>query len=218
MSIRLYNDDCLNILKDLPDNSIFVSDPPYNINYHYRTYRDKLPTDKYYNMLSDIFKGTKHVLILYPEQLIEYCVRTQQVPTKVVSWVYPSNTAKQHRNIAYFNITPNFRLIGQPYRNPSDRRVKKLIEQGKQARLYDWWHVNQVKNVNREKTIVPCQIPFEIMRRTIGIIPDDGVIVDPFMGSGVTGVACKKLGRSFVGIEIDTEYFKAAKKFLKSHV
>ena len=53
------------------------------------------------------------------------------------------------------------------------------------------------------------------MHRTIGIIPDDGTIVDPFMGSGVTGVACKKFNRSFIGIELDKAYFDAAKKFIR---
>lgn len=215
MAIKLYNDDCLNLLGNLPDDSIMVSDPPYNINYHYRTYNDNLEKDKYFEMLQIVFGGKKHVLILYNEILIEYCVRTQQIPTKTIAWVYPSNTAKQHRVIAYFNIKPDFRLIGQPYRNPNDKRIKKLIKKGKQARLYDWWKINQVKNVNMEKTIVPCQIPLEVMRHIIGIIPDEGTIVDPFMGSGVTGVAAKKFNRDFIGIELDSMYFKAAKKFIK---
>ena len=78
------------------------------------------------------------------------------------------------------------------------------------ARLYDWWNVNQVKNVNKEKQKHPCQMPIEVMCNIIGILPDDATIVDPFMGTGTTGVACKRLGRAFVGIEMDEEYFKTA--------
>ena len=78
------------------------------------------------------------------------------------------------------------------------------------AKLYDWWNINQVKNVSKEKTLHPCQMPLEVMENIIGILPKDAIIVDPFMGSGTTGVACKELGRDFIGIEIDKQYFDIA--------
>jgi DNA modification methylase len=42
--------------------------------------------------------------------------------------------------------------------------------------------------------------------------PKGGTVLDPFMGSGTTGVACKELGRNFIGIEISPEYFKIAEQ------
>lgn len=54
-------------------------------------------------------------------------------------------------------------------------------------------------------------MPLEIMERIIGILPNDITIIDPFMGSGTTGVACKKLNRNFIGIELDKNYFDIAK-------
>ena len=54
-------------------------------------------------------------------------------------------------------------------------------------------------------------MPLEIMERIIGILPNDITIIDPFMGSGTTGVACKKLNRNFIGIELDKTYFEIAK-------
>jgi DNA modification methylase len=134
-------------------------------------------------------------------------------PDKVVSWIYNSNTAKQHRDIAFFGVKPDFRKVTQPYKNPNDKRIQQLIAAGKKGgRLYDWWNINQVKNVSKDKTNHPCQMPLEVMTNIIGILPDDALIVDPFLGSGTTGVACKKLGRDFVGIEIDFYYCDLAKK------
>jgi DNA modification methylase len=56
----------------------------------------------------------------------------------------------------------------------------------------------------------PTQKPVALMEWCIGFAPKAQTILDPFMGSGTTGVACAKLGRSFVGIEIDPGYFDIA--------
>lgn len=56
----------------------------------------------------------------------------------------------------------------------------------------------------------PTQKPVALMEWCIGFLPGARTILDPFMGSGTTGVACAKLGRSFIGIEIDPGYFEIA--------
>lgn len=56
----------------------------------------------------------------------------------------------------------------------------------------------------------PTQKPVELMQWCLGFVPDALIILDPFMGSGTTGVACVRLGRAFVGIEIDEGYFEIA--------
>lgn len=58
----------------------------------------------------------------------------------------------------------------------------------------------------------PTQKPVRLMQWCISFIPDDAVIIDPYMGSGTTGVACVNLGRSFVGIERDNVFFAHAKR------
>ena len=107
-------------------------------------------------------------------------------------------------------MKPNFGQVSQPYKNLNDKRIIKRIEEGKACKLYDWWNVNQVKNVSKEKTSHPCQMSLEVMKNIVGVLPKGSLIVDPFMGSGTTGVACKELGYDFVGIEIDEGYFRIA--------
>jgi len=59
----------------------------------------------------------------------------------------------------------------------------------------------------------PNQKPISLMEEIIGILSNKGqIILDPFMGSGTTGVACKNLDREFIGIEMEEEYFKIAEK------
>ena len=58
----------------------------------------------------------------------------------------------------------------------------------------------------------PTQKPVALMQWCLGFLPDATTILDPFMGSGTTGVACVKLGRKFTGIELDPDYFDIACK------
>lgn len=56
----------------------------------------------------------------------------------------------------------------------------------------------------------PTQKPLALMRWCLSFLDDSLAILDPFMGSGTTGVACAKMGRSFIGIEREREYFDIA--------
>lgn len=209
--IQLIHGNALDELPKIKESFIIVTDPPFNIGYHYNSYIDSMDEANYYNMLKNIFSFAPFVVIHYPEAIYQIALTMFKKPVKVVSWVYNSNTAKQHRDIAFFDIKPDFTKYGQPYKNPTDKRIMAKMAEGKTARLYDWWEINQVKNVSKEKTDHPCQMPLEVMKRIIAILPENLTIIDPFMGSGTTGVACKLLGRNFIGIELDSKYLDIAK-------
>ena len=215
-NITLYNDSCDNILPTLDlSNAIIVSDPPFNIGYHYDNYDDNMSEDEYYKWIGNIFSLCPSVVVHYPESLYKLAFQMGKFPERVVSWVYNSNTGRQHRDIAFFGVKPNFNQVRQPYKNPNDKRIKERIARGiTGSKLYDWWNINQVKNVSKGKNGInhPCVMPLEVMKNIVGILPKDKVIVDPFMGSGTTGVACKELGYDFIGIELDENYFKLAEE------
>ena len=215
--IELIQGDCLKEMSNISGKFIIVSDPPFNIGYKYKSYKDNKKEDEYYEWLYEIFGNNPQVIIHYPESLYKYSFQSGMFPNKVISWVYNSNTAKQHRDIAFFKIMPDMRKVGQPYKNPTDKRIAKRISEGKTARLYDWWEINQVKNVSKKHSH-PCEMPLKVMENIIGILPNDYLIVDPFMGTGTTGVACKNLKRNFIGIELDPEYFKIAEKRISENL
>jgi len=211
--------DCLERMKEIPDNSVIVTDPPFNIGYKYSSYKDRMAENDYYDMLTKIVGfANKAVIIHYPEQLHKLSIKLGYAPEKVVSWVYNSNTGKQHRDIAYYGVKPEFKNRGEEYKNPKDKRVMKLITSGKKPRLYDWWNVNQVKNVSKDKTPHPCQMPIEVMENILKTLPDDCIIIDPFMGSGTTGVACINTNRKFIGIELDEKYYDISCKRIKNAI
>lgn len=205
---RIVLGDCAGVLASLklPDSAVFVSDPPFNVGYHYDTYRDRKPEKEYYSWLKDIFGKRPHVIVHYPESLHRYSIELGKAPDKVVSWVYNANTPRQHRDIAFYGVMPNFSRVGQPYKNPKDKRIAERIKAGKRARLYDWWEVQQIKNVSSVKTEHPAQMPVEVMKNIIGCLPEGCLVVDPFCGSGTTGEAAMILGHQFIGIEMDPKY------------
>ena len=213
---EIVNGDCtLLIDKYINKNTIIVTDPPFNIGYHYKGYNDNKDDIEYLSIISNILKKAPTVLVHYTEDIVKISVYTDIVPNRIISWVYNSNTRRQHRDIAFYGIDPDFSKVKQPYKNPNDKRIQKLIANGSQGtNLYDWWNVNQVKNVSKEKTSHPCQMPLEVMDRIIKILPDNITVVDPFCGSGTTGVACIKNNIDFVGIEIVEEYAKIANERL----
>ena len=214
----IINNDFRNVLPSIKEansdkNIIIVSDPPFNIGYKYNSYKDRISEKEYDKLIISAFSEFPAVIIHYPEMLYRISKLIDKLPNRVVSWIYNSNTARQHRDIAFFDVIPNFKNLVQPYKNPNDKRIKKLIESGKMGgALYDWWNINQVKNVSKEKTEHTCQMPLKVMENIIGILPKDALIIDPFCGSGTTGVACAKLGVDFIGIEIDSKYADIARK------
>ena len=76
------------------------------------------------------------------------------------------------------------------------------------------WHIPPIPSNKRFHT---CQKPVPLLERLIRVSSNPGaVVLDCFMGSGSTGVACLNTGRDFIGIEIDPNYFNIAKERIES--
>ena len=218
MNWKVINANCEDVIDNyIDDSTIIVTDPPFNIGYHYKGYKDRMSTEYYLKCVGNILKKAPSVLIHYPEDVVRISMYMGQVPNRIVSWVYNSNTRRQHRDIAFYGFDPDFSKVKQPYKNPNDKRIKKLIENGSQGtNLYDWWNVNQVKNVSKEKTSHPCQMPLEVMDRIIKLLPSGIKVIDPYCGSGTTGVACVRNGIDFIGIELVKEYANIARQRIET--
>lgn len=223
--ITVYHGDAREIMPGLPPGLV-VTDPPYNVGYAYDLYTDRLTPGDYRGLLAAALR-LPCVVLHYAEGLFEVASVLGEPPQKVVAWVYHSMNHRQWRALGWFGIKPDFGREGQDYRNPTDRRIRERIANGEEARLYDWWLVEQVKNVSEEKTGRyhwkpdnghPCQIPLPVMRRAINITPHDGPVIDPFCGSGTTLRAAKDLGREAIGIDSSEAYCEIAARRLSQEV
>lgn len=202
--VKIINEDFRNC--EIP-KGLVITDPPYNQGYSYNQYRDRISEEDYVELLSKI--PTPCVIIHYPEETINLLPRAFKVKCEqVVCWVYNSNTGKQSRLISWWGCKPDFSKVRQPYKNLKDKRIQERISQGKTgAKLYDWWEINQVKNVSKEKTEHPCQIPEELISRIIKTTAQPNqLIIDVFGGSGTTSKVAKELGYDSIIYEIDKDY------------
>lgn len=198
-TVQLYQGDCMDILPTLVDGSVdaIVADPPYGISYdsshakyrNGRKYReadwDTRPVD-----LGPI------IAMNLPTVLWGGNCFSDQLPASPcwLAWVKTSrNGAKIRQNdmeLAWTNCVRR----GQVFRH--------------------LWIGAYRDSESGVQNVHPTQKPMAVMRWCMKAakIPVGATILDPFMGSGTTGVACVQTGRNFIGIEIDPDYFKIAER------
>ena len=193
--------DCRAVLPTAPRISI-VTDPPYGINFKYNSHTDA--PDEYSALLRPLTDYPRAIL-QYPEEMMRFLVPMWGAPDDVYAWCYESNLPRQFRLWGFWDVKPNWSAARQPAKWAHLAKVKSDTRDS-----HDWCSdVPQVKNTTSEKTDHPCQIPVALVERIIAFVGEPSIL-DPFMGSGTTGVACANLGLPFVGIEKDEGYFDIA--------
>ena len=212
--------------------TLFLTDPPYNIGHKYGNVSDRLKKPDYHEMIRRVMQSSYEVaadsahffMIHYPEAIAEmWPILTSETGWKFrqwITWVYPSNIGMSNRTWTRASRTilwlvkdegepPKFypNRIVRPYRNPWDKRVAKLIEDGKNGcSLYDWWEINLTKNVNSEKSDYANQIPQTLLQRVISSTTDVGdLVADPFSGTFSTSKAALALGRRGWGCDLNED-------------
>ena len=212
----VYNNDFRIILDALKFDYV-ITDPPYNVGYAYPDYRDNMPSEEYIKLLSPL-NSHKTVMIHYAEDFCGDVGEAMGRPQKCITGAYSSNLPRQSRMLAWFGCKPDLNRVKQPYKNPTDARIKKLIEAGSTGcRIYDWWNdIQLVKNVSKDKIAgFTNQIPIQLLERILLITTNPGdTVLDPFFGSGSLYFACKNTGRKCIGIEQSAKHIEFFKQRL----
>ena len=229
--MKFYLVDFRNVMP-LKNIQTVIVDPPYNINFNYgKNFKDNIDPEEYKQLMYDVadlsYKSTKDdssmFIINYPEIIAELFQTLKKTDWNIhqwISWVYPSNighskkkfTTAQRSILWLVKDNPKIYIdrVTQPYKNPTDRRVKKLIESGREGtHLYNWWEINLVKNVSKDKKLYVNQIPSKLLERLILTTTDPGnIVLDPMCGTGSSLVTASNLKRNGVGIDLNNDLTK----------
>lgn len=231
--------DCLPYIRSLPNECIdlIITDPPFNIGKRYDAYKDNLKFEEYlawcYQWLDECIRVLKIngslYLFNYPENnaYLKVYLDKKMRFRRWLTWHYHTNTGHSKRNytrtqhsILFYTKGENYVFnkedVAQPYKNPTDKRIQKLIAQGRNGTgPYDVFIFNIVKNVSKEKTEHIAQLPLALVETFVKASSKAGqVVLDPFMGSGTTAVAAKRNGRTYLGCEISKKYWQIIQKRL----
>lgn len=205
----------------LTSDPTIIMDPPYNIDFGgYDEYADSMPDSEYIEMIAT-FQNERTVLMTYPEEMMRLITPALGPAQHFSAWCVNANTTRRFRLIGYWNVTPDYSRIKQPYRNLNDKRIQTLIRNGSEGtNLYEWWDdIQLVMNVSQEKTEHPCPIPERLAARLITLTTNAGdTVIDPFMGSGTVIKEAVRLGRKAIGFEISERYCEIAASRLSQGV
>src|SRR5574344_990509 len=209
--IELHNGDCLDVIKEIPDNSIdcVVTDPPFGLEHDLTT---DTSIEKVLEILNALKTKSKNFAIIMDYRnfwRVDQLFQDSKIGELI--WEYGWVSGFKARKKFGWNVTHN--TIGL-YGNIKDFCFVNGSVIRKQKGFYSPRHCSYAK-----KTGHPYEKPVKLMEYILkGCSKENDVILDPFMGSGSTGVACKNLNRNFIGIELNKEYFDIAKQRIENRL
>lgn len=218
--ISLHHGDCLELMKQIPDASIdlVLTDPPYGMDYQSARRTDKskrfnkIANDKkpFIWFLYDAFRvlkdgGSIACFSDWKNQehwkqailIAHFDIKSQVIWDRRVHGMgdLKKSFGPQH-DVIWFATKGAFEFAG--------KRPKSVMSH---------------QRISGDKLVHPNEKPIQLNQGLIESLSREGdTILDPFMGSGSTGVAARNLNRKFIGIEKDEAYFKIAKKRIESFI
>lgn len=202
--IKLFNGDCLDVIKDIADNSIdlVVTDPPYFLGMTHNgkkaEFADLKICEPFYDKLFTEFdrvlkdSGKVYFFTDWRGYAFYYPIFTKHIPARnLIVWDKKAGAGN------HYSFSHEFIMYG----------TKKPLNQGGSNVWREISFSSGAKKTNGEK-LHPTQKPVELIERIIKDSTKPGdTVFDGFMGSGTTGIACLNTGRKFYGVELQRKYF-----------
>ena len=213
--INLLHGDCFELLQDIPDESVdmVLTDPPYGMNFqsgHRKSKYEKIKGDSNLDWLDDfvneIYRVSKPNTAHYVFCSFHHIDKFKQAIEKkfkvknILTWVKNNTSMGDLKG----DFAPKTEFIIFFHKG------RKLINGKRDPNVLEF------KKTRNE--LHPTQKPVDMTEYLIGKFSDEGdVILDLFMGSGTTGIACLNTNRRFIGMELDKDYFNISKERIENH-
>lgn len=257
-NIKIYNDDCLNLVKTLSDNSVslIVTSPPYCMKKAYENKGDDINTFNLNN--ESIIKEC--IRVLKPGgslcwQVGYHVNKNETIPLDIliyniidkinqdlveehklilrnrIVWSFGHGLnatlrfSGRHETILWFTkgneYTFNLDCVRIPQKYPGKTHSKgkkkgQISGNPLGKNPSDVWDIPNVNANHVEKTEHPCQFPEALVQRLIlALTNENEVVLDPYLGSGTTALACYLNNRNFLGSELEEQYINICLKRLE---
>ena len=223
--IKLYNDDCFKIMKQLKEENVkvdaIICDPPYVINYvdWDKEFNMPLAIDLCYDLLKDngnliLFQGWSNVA--KTKELLDekFTVQNWIVWDRIKGRGAKKNFVSTREDILWY-CKGNNPIYNKIYSNIPKKTGGMGKKNGQECRALTnvWYDISPIVPWSPERNGHPTQKPLQLMERCVTIWTNEGdTVLDFTMGSGTTGEACVNLSRSFIGIESEKQWFDVADK------
>ena len=229
--MKLIHGDCLEEMKNIKSGSVdmVLTDPPYGTTAC--KWDAVIPLDLMWEQLKRIIRPNGAIVITASQPFTTTLI-SSNIKMFKYCWVWDKKKGgnimslkwqpyKVHEDIVVFS---DGAVKYYPIKTPQKERTGKTYSKGEangiknygDERTYKDKHpksILEISNANQKGKVHPTQKPVALMEYLIKTYTNAGeAVLDFTMGSGTTGVACKRLGRDFIGIEKDADYFDIACK------
>lgn len=239
MIIKLYNDDCISVMKGLIKDGIkfdaIITDPPYGTTAC--KWDSVIPFEPMWECLNKLIKENG-AIALFGSEPFSSALRMSNIKDYKYDWFWVKTKPCGHLNakkqpmrkvetISIFykkqcTYNPQGLIKGSFNNNRPSRSIKKQgkYTYGQEKNIGTSEYTNYPNNVlnysnPNNKTLHPTQKPVELIEYLIKTYTNENdMVLDFTMGSGTTGVACQNTNRNFIGIELDETYYNIACKRL----
>lgn len=244
MKNTILQGDCISVMGSIPDESIdlVVTSPPYNLGIDYNSVTDKMDFSDYYDWcekwLVEIYRVLKNDGRLCLNHYFSYGQSdNRQAPLMELNYISQKIGFKHHGVALWNDKTLTKRTAWGSWKSASAPYVNSPFEGILILYKNNWKKFNKGESTISDKEFVeacsgvwnlkpethkkynhPAPFPISLPLRCINLLTYKGdLVLDPFMGSGTTAIACIETERNYIGIEKDLTFYNLINKRINDY-